>query len=106
MSKRAGSSGCLPTGARPIPAIISSIRAAGSPPRPLHWWSRRCAIAVQRAPPPDERNDTGNSGFVFGLLIKSIALGEDVRLVHFLSPVRRLDLLHCNRHRLLAVMQR
>src|SRR5579871_2908303 len=104
-SEKAVSSGCLRTGARPIPAIISSIRAA-NPPRPSRWWSMPCAIAVQRPPPADERTYSRNSGFVSWLFIKSTALGEDVRLVDFLHPVRRLDFLHGNRHRLFAVMER
>ena len=41
-STRAVSNGCSKTGALPIPAIISIIRAGASRPRPLRCSSRRC----------------------------------------------------------------
>src|SRR5215471_15913878 len=100
ISQRAGSGACLRTGAHPIPAITSSIPADASPRPPSRWSSMRYAIGPQRTPPSDEGDHEG-SGLVARLLVERVAFGQDVELVDLLGPVRRLDLLHRDRHRLL-----
>src|SRR5690349_1661558 len=105
-SKKAASSGCLRTGARRILDITCFIRAAANPPRPSRWWSMRCATAPQRTQPPDKRDGAGESGFIPRLFVKRVALGENIGLVDLLVPVRCLDLLHRDRHRFLAIVER
>ena len=48
----------------------------------------------------------GQSDLVPWLFVERVALGEDIGLVDFLGPIRRFDLFHRDRHRLLAMMER
>src|SRR5215471_7114395 len=100
-SPRAGSGAFSPTGARPIPAITCSTRAAGSLRRPSRSCSMRCATApdAENSPAPSQR-------VVSRLLIDRVGFAENVRLVNLLGPILRVDLLDPDGNGFLAIVQR